>query len=75
MALGRRANVLAQARNKADAETAKAYPKLVAMARMSPAEVGTYVDANVVDAASMRDAIKTLTIGFSILARKHILKE
>lgn len=53
-----------------DAEAAKSYSKLKALIDMSPAQVQTWVTANVTTLAQAQDAIKTLAIAVSILARK-----
>lgn len=53
-----------------DQAAAAAYPKLAALRNMAPAQVQAWVDANVTDLASARDAIKTLAIAVSVLARR-----
>lgn len=53
-----------------DVAAAKAYAKLTALRAMTPAQVQAWVDANVIDLASARDAIKTLAIAVGILARR-----
>lgn len=53
-----------------DAQDAKQYAKLTALKGMTPAQVQTWVDANVTDLPSAKDAIKTLAIAVSILARQ-----
>jgi hypothetical protein len=53
-----------------DAEAAKQYAKLTALKRMTPAQIQTWVDANVTNLAQAQDAIKTLAIAVSILARR-----
>lgn len=52
-----------------DQMQAKQYQKLVALKNMTPAEVQAWVDANVTTLAAARDAIKTLAVAVSILAR------
>jgi hypothetical protein len=53
-----------------DATAAKAYAKLVALRAMTPAQVQTWVTANVTNLAQAQDAIMTLAIAVSILARR-----
>lgn len=53
-----------------DAQAARQYQKLVALKNMTPAQIQTFVDNNVVDLASAKDAIKTLAIAVGILARR-----
>lgn len=53
-----------------DAYNAKAYPKLQALKTLTPAQVQTWVNNNVTDLASAKDAIKTLAVAVSILARR-----
>lgn len=53
-----------------DALDAKAYPKLSALSAMTPAEVQTWVQGNVNTLAEAKDAIKTLAVAVSILARR-----
>lgn len=53
-----------------DATAARQYAKLQALRTMTPAEVQAWVDANVTDLASARDALKTLAIAVGILARR-----
>lgn len=48
---------------------AKEYPKLKALYQMSPAQVETWVQNNVNTLADAKDAIKTLAIAVSILAK------
>jgi hypothetical protein len=49
---------------------AKAYSKLAALTTMTPAEVQTWVQNNVNTLAEAKDAIKTLAVAVSILARR-----
>jgi len=58
------------AQDKADAAEAKAYAKLAALKGMTPTQVSVWVEANVTSLAQAKDAIKTLAIAVSILARK-----
>lgn len=53
-----------------DATTAKQYGKLAALKGMTPAQVQAWVDANISTLADVKDALKTLAIAASILARR-----
>lgn len=53
-----------------DAQTARQYQKLIALKNMTPAQVHNFVDNNIVDFASAKDAIKTLAVAVGILARR-----
>lgn len=53
-----------------DIAAAKAYAKLNALKNMSPAQVQAWVAANVTNLAQAQDAIATLAIAVSILARR-----
>ena len=53
-----------------DAIAAKTYAKLTALKGMTPAQVQTWVTANVTNLAQAQDAIMTLAIAVSILARR-----
>ena len=53
-----------------DAEAARQYAKLAALRGMTPAQVGNWVDGNVTNLATAQDAIKTLAIAVSVLARR-----
>ena len=53
-----------------DAEAAKQYAKLTALKGMTPAQIQTWVDSNVINLAGAQDAIKTLAIAVSILSRR-----
>ena len=53
-----------------DATAAKQYGKLVALKGMTPAQVQAWVDANISTLADVKDALKTLAIAASILARR-----
>ena len=57
-------------RSVQDAEDAKAYAPLAALANMTPAQVQSYIQANVTDLASAKAAIKTLAVAVGILARR-----
>lgn len=52
-----------------DAAAAKAYAKLTALKSMTPAQVQAWVAANVTNLAQAQDAIATLAIAVSLLAR------
>lgn len=66
----------ADARNAAlqktldDIQYVRSYPKLQAITKMTPAEVGVWVDANVTTLAAAKDAIKTLAMAICILAKR-----
>ena len=53
-----------------DAAAASQNAKLKSLAAMSPAEVQTWVAANVTNLAQVQDAIGTLAIAVSVLARR-----
>jgi hypothetical protein len=55
---------------RADTQAAKADAKLVALAAMTPAQVRAWVAANVTNLADAKDALATLAVCVSILARK-----
>lgn len=59
-----------EAKNAADSAAAKQYAKLTSLKAMSPAEVQTWVAANVTNLAQAQDAIATLAIAVSILSRR-----
>lgn len=52
------------------AEDARSYAKLRALAAMTPAQVQTWVAANVTNIAQAQDAIATLAVAVSVLARR-----
>lgn len=58
------------AKDAADAIAAKAYAKLSALRNMTPAQVQAWVSANVTNLAQAQDAIATLAIAVSVLARR-----
>ena len=58
------------AKDVADSIASKNYTKLVTMSNMTPAEIQTWVTANVTNLTQAQDAIKTLAVGMSILIRK-----
>jgi hypothetical protein len=53
-----------------DATAANAYTKLNALKNMTPAQVQAWVTGNVTNLAQAQDAIMTLAIAVSILARR-----
>jgi hypothetical protein len=53
-----------------DAVEARAHTKLRALKAMTPSQVQAWVAANVTNLAQAQDAIATLAIGMSILARR-----
>ena len=58
---------------QADKTSALAYAKLTALSNMTPAQIQTWVDANVTNLATAQDAIKTLAVGLSVLIRRERL--
>jgi hypothetical protein len=60
----------AATQSEADITAAKAYAKLTALVAMTPAQVQAWVTANVTNLAQAQDAIMTLAIAVSILARR-----
>jgi hypothetical protein len=54
----------------ADVSAAKQYAKLQALKNMTPAQVGAWIDANINNLADAKDALKTLAIAVSVLARR-----
>lgn len=52
------------------AEDARSYAKLRALSMMTPAQVQTWVAANVTTLAQAQDAIATLAVAVSVLARR-----
>lgn len=58
------------AKDIADAQEARQYNKLQVLAGMTPSEVQAWVDANVTTLATAKDAIKTLAVAISVLARR-----
>jgi len=58
------------AKDAADAQAARTYAKLIALRAMSPAQVQAWVAANVTNLVQAQDAIATLAIAVSILARR-----
>jgi hypothetical protein len=64
------ARVAQEKKDADDHASAKTYAKLTALKNMSPAEIQTWVTANVNTLAQAKDAIMTLAIGLSVLARR-----
>lgn len=56
--------------DEVDADAVRAYPKLHALATLTPAQVATWVDANINTLADAKDALKTLAMAVGILARR-----
>ena len=52
------------------AKESKEYAKLISLKGMSPSEVQAWVDSNINTLADVKDALKTLAIAASILARR-----
>lgn len=59
-----------QVKDAADITEAKQYAKLQALRGMSPTQVQSWVTANVTNLTQAQDAIATLAIAVSILARR-----
>jgi hypothetical protein len=64
------ADELVAQKEKADIASAKTYAKLNALKNMTPAEIQMWTVANVTTLAQARDALTTLAIAVSILARR-----
>lgn len=60
----------APTQDELDAAAARQYAKLKALAGMTPAQVQAWCQANITDLVSARDAITTLAIAVSVLARR-----
>jgi hypothetical protein len=60
----------AAAAQDADVSAAKQYVKLAALKAMTPAQVGSWIDANINSLADAKDALKTLAIAVSVLTRR-----
>lgn len=60
----------AAAQYATDAAAARNYAKLQALAAMTPAQVQAWVAANVTNLAQAQDAIATLAVAVSLLARR-----
>jgi len=61
---------LADQQSLMDVASAKQYAKLIALKSMTPAQVDAWVTANINNLADAKDALKTLAIAVSILARR-----
>ena len=61
---------LAKLADDADMSAARAHVKLHALSIMTPAQVQAWVSANVTNLAQAQDAISTLAVAVSILARR-----
>jgi hypothetical protein len=55
----------------ADGIAAKNYAKLISLGNMTPAQIQTWVTANVTNLTQAQDAIKTLAVGMSVLIRQY----
>jgi hypothetical protein len=53
-----------------DTAAAKTYAKLTALKNMTPAQVTAWCDADITNLATAKDALTTLAIAVSILARR-----
>lgn len=62
--------IAAAVKYQQDVAAAKAYAKLTALKAMTPAQVQTWVAANVTNLAQTQDAIATLAVAVSLLARR-----
>lgn len=60
----------AEQKLKDDTAAALAYQKLISLSNMSPAQIQTWIAANVTNLAQAQDAICTLAIGLSVLIRR-----
>lgn len=56
--------------DEADAKAARGNGKVAALAKLTPAQVQAWVNANVNTLAEAKDAITTLAIAVSVLARR-----
>ena len=59
-----------QTQDELDRAAARAYVKLTALKTMTPAQIQTWVAANVTTLAQAQDAIATLAIAVAILSRQ-----
>ncbi len=59
-----------KAKDEADAEAARQYAKLRNLIAMSPSQVTAWVAANVTNITQAQDAIATLAVAVSVLARR-----
>ena len=57
-------------KDEADSYAARTYAKLTALKELTPDQISTWVNNNVTTLAAAQDAIKTLAIAVSILARR-----
>jgi hypothetical protein len=64
------AKAVVEVQNKADALTARTHTKLVALKNMTPNQVETWCGANITNLAQAKDALTTLAVAVSILARR-----
>ena len=61
---------IAAVQSAQDTQDAKQYAKLQALATMTPAQIQSWVQANVNTLADAKDALKTLAVAVGILARR-----
>lgn len=64
------ADIPTKSQEQTDREDAAKYAKLSALSAMTPAQVQAWVETNVTTLAQAKDAIKTLAVAVSILARQ-----
>ncbi len=60
----------ARLKDEQDAAAIRSHVKLTALKNMNPAQIQAWVTTNVTNLAQAQDAISTLAVGVSILARK-----
>ena len=72
MAAAQASRAALEAGIKADAATLRGDADLRSMVGMNPAQIDAWVNANVTDLASARNAIRLLARGLSVLARREI---
>jgi hypothetical protein len=65
-----RASLPPRSQDDIDAQAAREYPKLAALRTKTPAQIAAWVEANVTDFASAKDAIKTLAVFACVMARR-----
>ena len=56
--------------DEVDAKAARSNGKLAALAKLTPAQVQTWVNSNVTTLADAKDVITTLAVAVSVLARR-----
>lgn len=60
----------APSKDEADAAAARELLRVKALVAMTPAQVDAYIEQNITNIATAKDAIKTLAIAVSVLARR-----